>query len=121
VFAVTGIAYLFVPDVALAVVGIESGATTDFLLRTEGVALLTAAAFLATIARRGPTSFTWLALAALGGYYVVGSLLDLRAFADGVVGPAAVPSAAVRIGLAVLAFAAAWRSRAPTRMWTPRS
>src|SRR5215203_1536189 len=99
VFAVTGIAYLFVPDVALAVVGIESGATTDFLLRTEGVALLTAAAFLLTIAMR-PTSFTWLALAALGGYYVVGSLLDLRAFADGV-GPASVPSAAVRIGLAV--------------------
>jgi hypothetical protein len=108
VFAVTGIAYLFVPSLALALVGIESEGTTDFLLRTEGVALLTAAVFIAAIAMR-PTSFTWLALAALGGYYVVGSLVDLLAFGDGVVGPASVPSAGVRIALGMLAVVAAWR------------
>ena len=114
VFGVTGFAYLFVPGLALAVVGVESGATTDFLLRTEGVALLAAAGFLAALAAR-PTSYTWLALGALGGYYVVGSLVDLQAFANGVVGPASVPSAVVRIALGVVALVVAVQTRkAPT-------
>ena len=113
VFAVTGMVYLFVPGLALSVVGIEPGATTDFLLRTEGVALLTGAAFLAALATR-PTSSLWLALVALGGYYVLGSLIDLQAFADDVVGPASVPSAMVRIGLGMLAFGAALRIRKPS-------
>ena len=112
VFAITGPAYVFVPELAFAVVGIESGATTDFLLRTEGVALLAAGGFLAVLAAR-PSSYTWIALLALGGYYVVGSLVDLQAFAEGVVGPALVPSAVARITLGVFAGIAAWRVRTP--------
>ena len=36
VFAVTGLAYLGIPGVALGIVGVESSPTSDFLLRTEG-------------------------------------------------------------------------------------
>jgi hypothetical protein len=39
VFAVTELAYLLVPGLALSVVGIPSAQTSDFLPRTEGVAL----------------------------------------------------------------------------------
>jgi hypothetical protein len=44
-FVVTGLSYLVVPGILLAVVEIESTSTTDFLLRTVGVALLWAAGF----------------------------------------------------------------------------
>ena len=40
VFAVTAIGYLVVPGVMLSVVGVASNGTADFLIRTEGVALL---------------------------------------------------------------------------------
>ena len=48
-------------------------------------------------------------LTGLGVYYILGSLVDLAAFAQGLVGAASVPSAGVRILLGVLCFMAAVR------------
>jgi hypothetical protein len=114
VFAVTAIGYLVLPGVMLSVVGVASDGTADFLLRTEGVALLAGAIFL-WAARSGPPGLMRVVLAGLGVYYVLGSLVDLAAFAQGLVGPASVPSAAVRILLGVLCFMAAGRVNAAGR------
>jgi hypothetical protein len=46
VFAATGLGYILVPALMLSVVGIESATTAQFLLRTEGVALLCTAGFI---------------------------------------------------------------------------
>jgi hypothetical protein len=54
-------------------------------------------------------------LVGLGVYYVLGSLVDLAAFAQGLVGTASVPSAALRILLGVLCFVAAGRVTAAGR------
>ena len=54
VLAVTGLAYLLVPGLALAIVGIESSPDSDFLLRTEGVALLFGAAVVGCCAAEMP-------------------------------------------------------------------
>ena len=110
VFAITGMAYVFAPGVALSIVGIDGTATTSFLLRTEGVLFLAGAGVVATVAAR-PTRFAWVALATLGGYYVVSSLVDLQAYSEGVVGPASIPSAAVRIALGAVCLVAAVRER----------
>ena len=113
VFAATGIAYVLVPGAALAIVGIQSVATTEFLLRTEGLVFLAGAGFLTTLAAR-PTRFSWAALATLGGYYTVSSIVDLQARADGIVGPASIPSAAARVALGLVCLVVAfreWRSR----------
>ena len=104
----TGLAYLLVPGLALAVVGVESATTTDFLLRTEGVALVCAALFI-WAARDGSTRQVHLVLVGLAVYYILGSLVDLAAFAQGIVGVASVPSAAVRIALGGLCLIAAAR------------
>jgi hypothetical protein len=103
VFAVTAIGYLVVPGVMLSVVGLTSTDTSDFLIRTEGVALLAGAIFL-WAARSGSSGLLRIVLVGLGIYYVLGSLVDLAAFAQGLVGAASVPSAAVRILLGVLCF-----------------
>ncbi len=108
VFAVTALGYLVVPGVMLSVVGVASSGTADFLIRTEGVALLAGAVFL-WAARSGPPRLIRVVLAGLGLYYVLGSFVDLAAFAQGVVGAASVPSAAVRILLGVLCLLAARR------------
>jgi len=71
VFAVTGLAYLFVPGLALSVVGIPSAQTSDFLLRTEGVALLCGAGVLWAASDARPTGMR-LALVSLAVYYVLG-------------------------------------------------
>jgi hypothetical protein len=114
VFAVTAIGYLVVPGVMLAVVGVASTGTADFLIRTEGVALLAGAVFL-WAARSGPPGLIGIVLVGLGVYYVLGSLVDLAAFAQGLVGTASVPSAALRILLGVLCFVAAGRVTAAGR------
>ena len=114
VFAVTAIGYLVVPGVLLSVVGVASNGTSDFLLRTEGVALLAGAMFL-WAARSGSPGLIGIVLAGLGVFYVLGSLVDLAAFAQGIVGPASVPSAAVRIVLGVLCFVAIRRVTAADR------
>jgi uncharacterized protein YjeT (DUF2065 family) len=65
-FALVGIAYLVVPASALAIVGIASSPTSDFLLRTEGVALLTGAGLLWAV-RDGSSTQVRGALVALAG------------------------------------------------------
>ena len=98
VFAVTGLAYLLVPGLALSVVGVPSAQTSDFLLRTEGIALLCGSGVLWATSDARPRGMS-LALGSLAVYYVLGSAVDLVAFAQGVVGPVSVPSAVVRIVL----------------------
>jgi len=44
----------------------------------------------------------------LAGYYVLSSLVDLLAFAHGTVGPASVPSAAIRIAVGAICLVVAW-------------
>ena len=48
-----------------------------------------------------------IALVALAGYYVLSSVIDLAAFAQGVVGAASLPSAVVRIAIGTICAAAA--------------
>ena len=105
VFAATGLAYLVAPGLALSIVGVGSAATSDFLLRTEGVALLCGAGVLWAVRDARPSSMR-VALLSLAVYYILGSLVDLASFAQDVVGMASVPSAAGRIvvgGVCVLA------------------
>ena len=98
----------------MSVVGIPSAASSDFLLRTEGVALLCGAGVLWATCDARPSGMR-LALVSLAVYFVLGSAVDLAAFAQGVVGSASVPSAAARmiLGGACL-FAAARLTRAST-------
>ena len=99
-FVGVGVAYLVVPSLALGIVGVSSVATNDFLLRTEGVALLCAGGIIwATqgLAARGLR----IVLFSLAIYYLLGSAVDLIAFMQGIVGPLSVPSAAARILLGV--------------------
>ena len=110
IFAVIGLGYLVVPSAMLSIVGISAVPTTDFLMRTEGVALLTGAGFLWAV-REGTGGQRRVALASLAAYYVVGSLVDLAAFNSNIVGAAAVPSAVIRIAVGVLCVVAAWRER----------
>lgn len=94
IFAVIGLGYLVAPSAMLSVVGIRGAPAADFLMRTEGVALLTAAGFLwAVRAWHRPPAPHGPGLAC--AYYVVGSLVDLTAFNDNIAGPAAVPSALI--------------------------
>jgi hypothetical protein len=102
-FAVTGLSYLAVPGMLLAVVEIESTSTTDFLLRTVGVALLCAAGFVWATRDVGPRQMR-LILVGLGVYYVLSSVVDIAAFAQGVVGTLSLPSAAARIVIGSLCF-----------------
>jgi len=97
----------------LSVVGIQSAATSDFLIRTEGVALVCAAAFI-WAALDGSVRQVRIVLAGLAVYYIVGSLVDIDAFAKSIVGPASVPSAAARIGVGTLCLFAAYRLRRET-------
>jgi hypothetical protein len=107
VFVATGLAYLAVPGSALGIVGIESSPTSEFLLRSEGVPLLFGAALLWAVLDGGRPRER-IALIALGGYYTVSSVIDLAAYGEGVVGPASIPSAVVRIALGMVCLAAAW-------------
>lgn len=108
-FAATGLAYLAMPDMALGIVGIESSPVSEFLLRTEGVPLLFGSV-LVWIVRDGGGREVRIALIALAAYYVASSVIDLAAYAEGVVGPASVPSAFVRIAVGAACGAAAWYS-----------
>jgi hypothetical protein len=110
IFAVIGLGYLVAPSAMLSIVGIGGAPTTDFLMRTEGVALLTGAGFLWAV-REGSGGQRRVALASLASYYVVGSFVDLAAFNSNIVGAAAVPSAAIRIAVGVVCAVAAWRER----------
>lgn len=107
-FAVTGLGYLVVPGTMLSVVSIESAPTSDFLIRTEGVALLAGAGFLWAV-RGGTPAQLRLVLLSLAFYCIVGALVDLTAFGHGIVGVASVPSGIARIGIGGACLVAAWR------------
>jgi hypothetical protein len=109
-FAVISFGYLLAPSAMLSIVSIDRGPTAEFLMRTEGVALLTAAGFLWAV-RAGASRQRQVVLLSLAGYYVVGSLVDMAAFNDNIVGPASVPSAVIRIAVGVLCAGAASRER----------
>lgn len=109
-FAVIGLGYLVAPSAMLSIVGVDAEPTSDFLMRTEGVALLTGAGFLWAI-RAGTSQQRQVALVSLAGYYMVGSLVDLAAFNDKIVGAASVPSAVIRIAVGILCAVAAWREQ----------
>ena len=106
IFAAVGLGYLFVPGTMLSIVGIGSAPTTDFLMRTEGVALLAGAGFLAAV-RNGRPGQLRLALVALAAYFVGGSIVDLAAFNQDIVGAASVPSAVLRIAFGAMCVVAA--------------
>ncbi len=108
-FAVTGLGYLVAPGTMLSVVGIESAATSDFLIRTEGVALIAGAGFLWAVREGTPTQFR-LVLLSLAFYYFVGTLIDLTAFDHGVVGTASVPSGVARVAVGSACLVAVWRA-----------
>jgi len=107
VLAASGVAYLAVPGLALGIVDIEADLTSEFLLRTEGVALVFGAAIV-WVLRGGDVRAQRIGLLALAGYYVFSSLVDLAAFAQGIVGPASIPSAAFRIAVGAICLVAAW-------------
>lgn len=110
-FAVTGIGYMLVPGIMLGIVGIASAATSDFLIRTEGVALLCGAGVIWG-ARQAQPSGLRLVLLSLSAYLVIGAIVDLAAFVQGIVGVLSVPSAIVRIGLGAACLVAARRATA---------
>jgi hypothetical protein len=102
VFGVSALAYFVAPATSLHVVGIASDPTERFLLRTLAAALLAlvvppwlAAAQPSTSLRHG---LVW----GVVTYLVASSLVDLAAYMGGMVSGLSVPSAAVRIALAVL-------------------
>ena len=107
-FAAVVIGYIVAPWALLSVVGIESTPTADFLIRTEGVALVSAAIFV-WAARDGSTAQVRLVLLGLALYFILGALVDLSAFASSVVGPASVPSGVVRILIGALCVFVALR------------
>ena len=90
-FAVIGLGYLVAPSAMLSIVGIDAERTAGFLMRTEGVALLTGAGFLWAV-RAGTSRQRQVALVSLAAYYVVGSLVDIAAFTNNIVGPRRCPA-----------------------------
>ena len=107
-FALIGVAYLIAPALMLSVVAIDPTPTSDFLLRTIGVALLCAGGFLWAV-RESSRRQLRLVLIALGAYYVLSEVVDLSAFSESVVGIAAVPSVTVRIAVGAICLGTAAR------------
>ena len=107
-FALIGVAYLIAPALMLSVVAIDPTPTSDFLLRTIGVALLCAGGFLWAV-RESSRRQLRLVVIALGAYYVLSAVVDLSAFSESVVGIAAVPSVTVRIAVGAICLGTAAR------------
>ena len=107
-FALIGVAYLIAPALMLSVVAIDPTPTSDFLLRTIGVALLCAGGFLWAV-RESSRRQLRLVLIALGAYYVLSAVVDLSTFSESVVGIAAVPSVTVRIAVGAICLGTAAR------------
>jgi hypothetical protein len=112
-FVASALGYLLAPSAMLRIVGIQSDRTADFLVRTLAAALLALSpgAWAArhrdgTLAQRG-------VLVGLAVYLFASSLVDLHAFAVGVVGAAAVPSIAVRVALGAVVVWLIPASRGP--------
>ncbi len=110
-FVATGALYVVVPTVALDILNIQSTATSEYLLRTHGIALLFGGLLLLlAIAGRMPA----VVLLALAAYLIGTSVVDVVAFVQGIAGPATLPEAITRTGLGVLCGAVAVR-RNPAR------
>jgi hypothetical protein len=95
------LAYFVAPAASLRIVGIASDPTEQFLLRTLAAALLAFVVSLWLAAVRPSTSLRnglgWGAITDL----VASSLVDLAAYMGGIVSVLSVPSATLRIALAV--------------------
>ena len=114
VFAVTAIGYLVVPGVMLSVVVVASNGTADFLIRTEGVALLAGAVFL-WAARSGPPGLIRVVLAGLGIYIRPRIACRPRCLRRGARWRGVGAERGIRILLGVLSFVAVARITAADR------
>jgi hypothetical protein len=101
VFSITALAYFVAPAVSLHVVGIASDATERFLLRTLAAALLAFVVPLWLAATRPSTSLRHGLVWGVVTYLLASSLVDLAAYMGDIVSGLSVPSAALRIALAV--------------------
>jgi cell division protein FtsW (lipid II flippase) len=101
VFGVSAIAYFVAPTSSLHVVGIASDSTERFLLRTLAAALLGFVVLLWLAATRPSTSLRHGLVWGVVTYLVASSLVDLAAYMGDIVSGLSVPSAALRIALAV--------------------
>ena len=101
VFGVSALAYFVAPAASLRIVGIASDPTERFLLRTLAAALLAFVVPLWLAATRPSTSLRYALVWGAITYLVASSLVDLAAYMGGIVSGLSVPSAAVRIALAV--------------------
>ena len=101
VFGVSALAYFVAPAASPRVVGIASDPTEWFLLRTLAAALLAFVPPLWLAATRPSTSLRYGLVWGVVTYLVASSLVDLAAYMGGIVSALSVPSALVRIALAV--------------------
>ena len=109
---VSAFGYVLAPAQMLAVVGLACDPAAVFLVRALAAALAALAPVALAVRRRTGTRLERIVLAALGLYLVSGSLVDIWAWSDAIVGIAAVPSAAIRTGLgAILLWLALVRDR----------
>jgi hypothetical protein len=99
VFVGSALAYLVAPSRMLSIVGIESDTQDDFLVRTLAAALLALAPGAWAARRRDSSMSQRGVLIGLAVYLFVSSLVDLHAYIRDIVGPASLPSIAVRIVL----------------------
>lgn len=108
-FAVTGALMVIVPSAMLGVVGVPSDSSSEFLIRTEGVALLFGAIVLWAARDARPPAMR-LVLLGLAGYYILSATVDLAAYSEEIVGTASLPSAAVRVALGLACLLAIGRT-----------
>jgi len=108
-FAVSGALMVIVPGAMLNVVSVPIDANTEFLIRTEGIALLFGAVLLWAVREARPP-ITRIVLLGLAGYYILSATVDLAAYSDETVGTASLPSAAVRIVLGLACLVAIGRT-----------
>src|SRR5215207_11575844 len=101
-FGVSALAYFVAPSASLRVVGIASDPTERFLLRTLAAVLLAFVVPLWLAATRPSTSLRYGLVWGVITYLVASSLVDLAAYMGDIVSGLSIPSAMVRIVLAVL-------------------
>jgi hypothetical protein len=101
VFGLSVLAYFVAPAASLRVVGIASDPTERFLLRTLAAALLAFVVLLWLAAVRPSTSLRHGLVWGVVTYLVASSLVDLAAYMGDIVSGLSVPSAVLRIALAV--------------------
>ena len=108
-FAVTGALMVIVPSAMLNVVDVATDSNTEFLIRTEGIALLFGAIVLWAVRDARPPAMR-IVLLGLAGYYILSATVDLAAYSEEIVGTASLPSAAVRIVLGLACLVAIGRT-----------